>query len=596
MMGRMRKMSETILAQLKQIEAKQNTNKHHFFCREDAFRKKYCTMLLFYLLQESRSILQEPELERFLKNGFCFENDEIMELIQTAKAYSKEEEQDIAFLREQSERNYFLFDLQFLLQYCHIENKKEQMAHLLEKIQTQLEITAQEKKEFEQEQLGRKEFSYYDPKKRKYFQIRQADLEKEQVIVNPSKIEETLYIKSGCTLQILSTTVEISGKIILDGGTLTIEKSRLKKMGSETEAMIFIKNFSKIIIKESQIDCNEKGSFLVQQNGDLILENSSISGTRKNSAIYFWGGTFQIQQVLFENCFSTKSGGAIWIAHGIGTISKCRFQRCQAERGGAIWAVETTKIKGCQFQNCIALEFGSAIFYEGTIQNQLQDCTYAGCLDHQGVVVQHLFGESEKKVTQEWTISYTTLLDQPIRIEKTGKLILSYTTIYIRKAIICEGNLELLHANLICFDLLERDMIRLENASCSVWHCQFDGKQIAGIFHVNHSKLKICDSLLQNTKNGRAIYHAFQMELKNTVFSACMGGAIYCSASKIENCMFFDCREEHGAAILLYGKGSMIKHCKFVNCVAIYHGGAIDKTTGNTVKSCEMIRCKPEES
>lgn len=90
---------------------------------------------------------------------------------------------------------------------------------------------------------------------------------------------------------------------------------------------------------------------------ELTVTNSQFE-TREARAIWVAGDASAINNSRFDNCGNKHlDGGAIGGSKYLKKLSGCRFERCIAARGGAVFVNGVYGVSGCEFVSCHSLRY-----------------------------------------------------------------------------------------------------------------------------------------------------------------------------------------------------------------------------------------------
>ncbi len=423
------------------------------------------------------------------------------------------------------------------------------------------------------------------------------DHERDVRIVERCQIEEDLVLNEGMRLVFDHAEVRIKGNILLDGGELVVEDSKVIRKGDSHRACINMKSVkSRIAILNSEMDCRNMGMLIRAEAGNLCVEGSLIYQTTRGAAVRFWGQRIEVRDTIFSQCYSPEDGGALMIRTPDAVVEGCKFRRCEARRGGAIFAVEGNQITNCRFDDCFVSEFGAAVFYHGFVRANVRRLQYRECCPEGAETVQYLAKMGTFQITGEYHIHVSTIIDCPVIIEAEGTMVLENADIYLNYPIRCRGSIQMKNVKLICNHLQEGDMLILEHSrNCRIHHCEFNGMQKAGGIYASGSRITVTKSLFRNISGGRAVYDAFSPEIRECIFNFCQDGAVYCQNGEIKRSVFVNCRAKHGAGVQMYGNKGVIEQNNFRRCVAEHSGGAVDRALGQQVIQCVYEECKPND-
>lgn len=422
------------------------------------------------------------------------------------------------------------------------------------------------------------------------------DEKKDYRIIDRCNIYEDIVLNKGMRLVIDNAVVRIFGNILLNGGCLVINNSKIvRKSGSHRACINLQAAGSRAELSSVEADCRNYGMFIRAEEGTVIIENSNIYRTSRGAAVRFWGKELLVTGTGFYECYSPEDGGAVIARGGKAVIKNCRFHDCEAKRGGAVYGTNGTIISGCSFTRCNVAEYGAAVYYSGTMEGNAVKLEYSDCHPSGAEIVQHMASQRDFLIKDEYHIGVSTIIDCPVSVGISGKLVIENANIYLNYPLRCSGRLIIENAKIVSNHLEGGDMVYLDNAKeCSINHCELDGMLKTGGVNLLNTRISITKSLFRNMDGGRAVYNAYQPEISGCIFNFCQKGAIYSQGGNIERCVFINCRAKSGAGIQMYGRRGNIKNCIFRRCVSEYSGGAIDRLAGMKVEKCIYEDCRPD--
>lgn len=598
------------------------TPKHPLFTKSTQYKIMYGAVVF---MQAEINCLANPlnnfELERLLVSGFQLESEEMAKVL----SYAKQEAIvfDYLFKEFETERECYLLLLDMMnvsLRDGHMLPKEKEHIDLIGRMLGvddkrltliyEFAVNASEEKVQQcREILHRMHIQDMDltPVDMKYYIMRlwetmecnqqMLDEEREVRIVERCQIMEDLVLTKGMRLIFDHAEVRIHGNILLDGGELIVEDSKIIRKSDSHRACFNMKSVhSKIIVDNSEMDCRNLGMLIRAEAGKLLVRSSVIYQTTRGAAIRFWGNAVKIVDSTFYDCYSPEDGGAIMIRTPDGEVTGCKFRECEARRGGAIFAVEGNKISHCTFENCCVAEYGAVIFYHGFVRANMHHLSYKDCCPEGAEVIQYLAKMGTFHITGEYRINVSTIIDCPIIVEAEGNLGIENATVYVNYSIHCRGSLQMKNVKLISNHLKDTDIIKLEHSrSCRIHHCEFNGMCQTGGISASGSRITVSKSLFRNMSGGRAIYDAFSPDIRECIFNYCEDGAVFCQNGEIKRCVFVNCRGKNGAGVSMYGTKGVVEQCNFRRCIADYTGGAIDRLLGQQVIKCRYEECKPND-
>lgn len=597
------------------------TPKHPLYGKSKEYRIMYGAAVF---MQAELNCLASPlnnfELERLLRAGFQLESEDMAKVLR----FSKEKDTVIEYLLShfQTEREKYLMLLDMInvsLKDFDIPDREKEavtvFARILkitdEKVMLLTEFAINAAVENVSEcreilhrmhlvdmELSPVDMKYYIMQLWETADCTQEMLihEREVRIVDRCQIKEDLILSKGMRLIFDHAEVRVHGNILLDGGELVIDNSKIIRKSDSHRACINIKSVhSCVLIENSEIDCRNFGMLVRAEAGKLIINKSFIYQTTRGAAIRFWGNSIEVTDTMFSDCYSPEDGGAIMIRTPQGVIKGCRFYQCEAKRGGAIFAVEGNVITHCEFDKCCVAEYGAAIFYHGFVRANVHHLKYHMCCPEGAETVQYLAKMGTFQVTGDYRIMVSTIVDCPVIVEASGNLVVEDAKLYLNYPIRCRGSLQMNNVKLLANYLEKSDMLILEHSKkCVITQCEFNGMGRASGIYATGCRISISKTIFRNTyEKGRAIYDPYAPEITECIFNFCLDGGIYSQDGNIKNCTFVNCRSKSGAGVLMYGKRGNIEGCIFKRCVADYNGGAIDRNVGQKVMNCQFADCKP---
>lgn len=199
------------------------------------------------------------------------------------------------------------------------------------------------------------------------------------ILDKPTIINGEVIIKKGSSLHISGANIRIAGSILIDGGRIRINKSVIKVLGSTTPSILNVRGSAMVKIEDSTIDCNFHCGVVYQENGFLLIDNSSISHTKKNPAVYFAGEAITMNGTDIED---GMGGGVRIFKDSITNIDDCRFYNCEENHGGGIFidSLYDASISNCIFKNCKAKYLGGAVYFAYKKYGQnVYNCEFNQC-------------------------------------------------------------------------------------------------------------------------------------------------------------------------------------------------------------------------
>jgi hypothetical protein len=598
------------------------TPKHPLYGKAVEYKVLYGAVVF---MQAELNCLSSPlnnfELKRLLLSGFHLESEEMSQVLRFSKEKSVVIDKILRAFASDRERYLLMLDMiNVSLRNVEMPDNERESLQLFarmfgvsqESLSLLMEFAQSAQKENVpqcREILHRMHIHNMDlsPVDMKYYimclwetmECTQEMLEqqREMRIVERCLIKEDLVLTKGMRLVFDHAQVRIHGNILLDGGELVIEESKVIRKGDSHRACINMKSVhSKISIINSEMDCRNMGMLIRAEAGDLKVQKSLIYRTTRGAAIRFWGNAIEVADTEFFDCYSPEDGGALMIRTPNGNVHGCRFRNCEARRGGAILAMEGNQITNCKFERCCVAEFGAAVFYHGFVQDKVHHLQYQSCCPEGAETVQYLAKMGTLQVKGQYHILVSTIIDCPLIVEAEGSLVVEDVSICLNYPVRCRGSLHMKNVKLVSNHLQDTDMVILEHArDCRIHHCEFNGMGKTGGISAAGSRITVTKSLFRNISGGIAIYDAYSPEIRECIFNFCQDGAIYSQNGEIKRCVFVNCRAKSGAGVLMYGsnKGT-IEQCNFRRCIADFSGGAVDRVLGQRVIKCVFEDCKPD--
>ena len=597
------------------------TPKHPLYMKSSHYKILYGAVVFMQAeLNDKISPLDNFELERLLLSGFRLDSGDMSKVMQASKEKSIVIDQLLEEFISDREKYLLILDIiNVSMQGLKIEDKEKESIQLFSRmfgvsqealsLLTEFAQGAQEEDGAKCREISHRmhlqdmELSIVDMK---YYIMQlwetmvctqeMLDQERDVRIVERCLIKEDLVLAKGMRLVFDHAEVRVQGNILLDGGELLIEESKVIRKGDSHRACVNMKAVSsRITVINSEVDCRNLGMFIRAEAGELLVQKSLIYQTTRGAAIRFWGNVVQIEDTDFYECYSPEDGGAIMIRTPNGIVKGCRFRRCEAKRGGAIFGIEGNQITNCRFDECCVAEFGAAIFYYGLVRANVHHLQYKNCCPEGVETVQYLSRMETFHVTGQYPVHVSTIVDCPVLVEAEGNLIIEDANLYLNYPIHCRGSLQMKNVKIIGCHIEGGDLIVLEHSrNCRIHHSEFNGMGRVGGISASGCRITIKKSLFRNMYGGRAIYDAYSPDIRECIFNFCEEGAIYSQNGDIKRCVFVNCRGKSGAGVLMYGSKGTIEQCNFRRCISDFSGGAIDRALGQQVIKCVYEECKPD--
>lgn len=597
------------------------TPKHPLYAKPKQYRMMYGAIVF---MQAELNLLVNPlnnfEMQRLLSAGFGLESEDMAEVLRMSKDKGNMIDSLLEEFSTERERYLIMLDLvNVSLQDGDIGEKQMESLQLFRKM---FQVSSKEqailmefakcaaKEEVSEcrDLLHRMHVQGMElsPVDMKYYIMRLWDTipctqemleeELEVRIVERCQITEDLVLRPGMRLIFDHAQVRIHGNILLQGGELVIEDSKIIRKGDSHRACVNMKDVhSRISVLNSEVDCRNLGMFIRAEAGELVVRGSSIFRTTRGAAIRFWGNRIEVEDSVFYDCYSHEDGGAMMIRTPNGMVKGCTFRKCEAKKGGAIFAVEGNRITNCVFRECVVAEYGAAVYYHGLVRANVHHLTYDNCYPEGVETVQYLAMMATFQIVGQYPIRVSTIIDCPVIVEADGNLTIEDANVYLNYPIRCRGSIQMKNVKLISTHLKDGDMLILEHSrNCQISNCEFNGMCKTGGIYASGTRILVTDSLFRNMSGGRAIYDAYAPDIRECIFNFCDEGAIYAQNGEIKRCVFVNCRGKSGAGVLMYGSRGRIEQCNFRRCITDFSGGAIDRTLGQQVIKCIYEDCKPD--
>lgn len=199
-----------------------------------------------------------------------------------------------------------------------------------------------------------------------------------------------------------------------------------------------------------------------------------------------------------------------------------------------------------------------------------------------------------------------TLLNGTILVRNGSSLMIENAQVKINGTIIIDGGrIRMRHTNLFVTGTTDKSVIKVVESTQvliedSIIDCNFKG----GFIQQAKGCLRIDNSRIMHTKNERAIVITGNyLILNGTNIEDALDGGLSIqndTTSTIDDCNFYHCEAEHGAAI--YSNAvydTKISNSSFRNCVAKYLGGSVyflTKKYGQELYGCHFVKCLPKDS
>ena len=597
------------------------TPEHPLCLKDKEFKVMYSAAVIMQAqLNTSVSALNNYELERLLKAGFKFDTSDIAYAMRSSKQNAVVVDYMIDNLVSEAERTFLMMDMinvsinggnidervfDSLKLFARMFDISSDRLNLLCKF---VECAYKEEiaecqnfawiieKQIEGIQTSDLQYYIMQLSETSEFTQKLLDEKKNFRILDRCNIYEDIVLKEGMTLVIEHAVVRIFGNILIDGGKLIIRDSKVVKKSDAHRAVVNLNSYNSIIeVQSANVDCRHCGMFIRAEEGSVFIDKSNIYNTSVGAAVRFFGKKMVVRDSVFARCYSPEDGGALMIRGGEAHVTGCRFSDCEAKRGGAVYSVEGTTISECKFRKCNVAEYGAAVFYSGFVGGNVSYLRYEDCHPSGAEIVQNISLGRVCSIKGEYKVTTSTIVDCPVEIESSAKVVVEDANIYLNYPVKCMGSLSMKNVKVVSNHIDKGDMLYIDNAKfCEIYHCEINGMMKTGGLNILGTKVSIKKTLFRNMLGGRAVYNAFNPEIEDCIFNFCQKGAIYSQGGKIERCVFINCRAKTGAGVQMYGNKGVIDKCNFRRCVSEYSGGAVDKGIGTKVTRCLFEECKPD--
>ena len=170
---------------------------------------------------------------------------------------------------------------------------------------------------------------------------------------------------------IINSSIDINQPITIDGNGHTIDAEGLSKIFNINANNVNLKN---IIFNNGY--STDSGGAVFSLNYDVYYTNCTfINCSSLNSGGAIYGSYGEIVNCTFSDCSARRNGGAVWFYSGYskyGVISNSIFINCSASYGGAIYGRD---VNGCYILNCTA-NYGGGIYARGHMANvTVENCS-----------------------------------------------------------------------------------------------------------------------------------------------------------------------------------------------------------------------------
>ena len=285
------------------------TPKHPLYGKSVEYKILYGAVVFMHAeINCLSSPLNNFELERLLASGFRLDSDGMAKVLRSSQEKSVVIDQIMRAFASDLEKYLLMLDMiNVSLRDMKIQEQEEESIRLFSKMfgvtQTELSLLtefalgAQEENVPKcREILHRMHMQGMDlsPVDMKYYIMRlwetmectQEMLEgqREVRIVERCLIKQDLVLSRGMRLVFDHAEVRIYGNILLDGGELIVEESKVIRKGDSHRACVNMKAVgSRILVLSSEIDCRNMGMFIRAEAGDLKVQKSLIYRTTRGA-------------------------------------------------------------------------------------------------------------------------------------------------------------------------------------------------------------------------------------------------------------------------------------------------------------------------
>lgn len=199
-------------------------------------------------------------------------------------------------------------------------------------------------------------------------------------ITRPCIVKGPIVVKEGALLSIQGIEMILGqgGKITIKGGQLQLTNSQLIAGDGCESIMLTVFDVPRLIIDDVKFDGMKKAQALSIHGGTLEVRRCVFLKCN-GGALQMSASTVQCLQTEFLECQSTFEGGAVYGEKGIVNFSRCIFQNCSSENGGAVYLIECTfDISESTFIECEAKKDGGAIWW-GKGKGEVNQCSFEKC-------------------------------------------------------------------------------------------------------------------------------------------------------------------------------------------------------------------------
>lgn len=592
--------------------------KHAFLTRPLAFRRWYAAAILLQTqLSEEISPMDNFELLRLFTFGLHLQKEDVKQVIVLAAQREEVLNHILELLTTPLEQLLFLMDL-FTMSYTGVQFGEKEVqaveiyAELFHIPSVQVTLLRQlikaamdgdcdtcmklyaNMKQLKMD-LTVEHIRYYIPQL-SYVAVIENDFfspGKEVELTGQCEIRNPLTIPKGCHVTIRDARILWGAPLLFEGDSLTLSDCEIECNAVIKSPLLTITSEAQVRLDHVKAYCHNYCGVLWQEKGKLTVEACEYYETNRENAIYFRGKAAVIQNSQFEDCYTAEDGAAIRLLAEEGQIADCRFLRCMGKRGGAVFTMSPVTVSKCVFEHCHAMELANSLYYVGLAERYIKlPYTVKDQIVPKEEIVQEIWETEDLASLGE--IHYSIYFAKGASFSRHQPISAQHVTFYLGETLHSTGEVRLGDVTVIPYGFKGKDLWDISNGSLFyAEHCEFEGGEEHGIFYATGTGLTLIDCLIHDTGGGRAVYNSLDLSCERTIFSNCMGGAVYGSRARIKDCTFLNCREDKGAGIYLAGNKGYIKNCVFDRCIASFSDGGISTFGNYQVYDCHFIECEP---
>lgn len=592
--------------------------KHAFLTRPLAFRRWYAAAILLQTqLSEEISPMDNFELLRLFTFGLHLQKEDVKQVIVLAAQREEVLNHILELLTTPLEQLLFLMDL-FTMSYTGVQFGEKEVqaveiyAELFHIPSVQVTLLRQlikaamdgdcdtcmklyaNMKQLKMD-LTVEHIRYYIPQL-SYVAVIENDFfspGKEVELTGQCEIRNPLTIPKGCHVTIRDARILWGAPLLFEGDSLTLSDCEIECNAVIKSPLLTITSEAQVRLDHVKAYCHNYCGVLWQEKGKLTVEACEYYETNRENAIYFRGKAAVIQNSQFEDCYTAEDGAAIRLLAEEGQIADCRFLRCMGKRGGAVFTMSPVTVSKCVFEHCHAMELANSLYYVGLAERYIKlPYTVKDQIVPKEEIVQEIWETEDLAALGE--IHYSIYFAKGASFSRHQPISAQHVTFYLGETLHSTGEVRLGDVTVIPYGFKGKDLWDISNGSLFyAEHCEFEGGEEHGIFYATGTGLTLIDCLIHDTGGGRAVYNSLDLSCERTIFSNCMGGAVYGSRARIKDCTFLNCREDKGAGIYLACNKGYIKNCVFDRCIASFSDGGISTFGNYQVYDCHFIECEP---